>query len=198
MRRSLCRLVVTLGLTAGAVVLSAPPAVAQVTTLPYQGLCTANVTATDLGTFTVGQSITVVLAPTCAWNPGGNVNVTVNGQAVGTKPVAANGTITVHITIISATQLSVDDPVLVTGQCGRNEVVGVGPSSVANTTVTATATFTVTCAAAAATPTPSSGVAFTGANIARAAAVGTLAIAIGLALVVLGRRRRTPAAPIAA
>jgi hypothetical protein len=194
MRRRTTTLAATLGLAAAAaaaaVVALAPPASAQSTTLPYQGLCSPTSTSVDIGSVDIGQSRSVVLNPPCVWTPGTAVNVTVNGQSVGTKTAASNGTITVHLTVISATQISVDDPVLVSAQCGRNSVTGVGQSSVARATVTHVVTFTINCPTAAVAKPTSGTVAFTGANIARASAIATLAVCLGLALVLVGRRRR--------
>ena len=52
----------------------------------------------------------------------------------------------VDITVVSATQLSIDDPVLTPAICGTNTVVATGPSQTAQGGIsTQTANFTLTC-----------------------------------------------------
>lgn len=157
------------------------------------GPCTATVSSAALGSFTPGNVLTITLAPVCAFTPGTPVTVTVNGQNVGTKTSTANGVVTVEITIVNATTLSVDDPVIVPAVCGTNTVVARGTSAVANNaTVTHTVTFGVICPTPVAqtTATPAR-VAFTGANVLRASAVALALLLSGALLVVATRRRRS-------
>jgi len=188
MRRSfsIAALVAFLG---SAAFLVAPPAMAQ--TSGYPPTCNPVDGVQDAGTHQIGETFQVTLSPVCLFDPGTNVGVTVNGQTVGTKVVDANGAITVTIRVVSATELSIDDPVSVRGQCGQNNVVGNGPSATAGRNVAETAIFNVAC------PGPGGGVArpvsgrvaFTGANIAKWAAVALALIGIGAVLVVANRRR---------
>lgn len=189
MRRTLT---ITLGLIA-LYTLVAPTAHAQ--TSGYPPACTTTASASALGSASIGSTITLQLQPTCAWTPGSAVEVVVNGQGVGTKTADANGFVTVTITVLSATSLSVDDPVIVPTVCGTNTVTGRGTSTVASgAVVTHQATFTVACGAAtpAAGATPTARVAFTGANVSRWAAVALAALVGGALLLVAGRRRRVP------
>jgi hypothetical protein len=167
----------------------AGPAQAQ-TTPTYQGQCNVTTGSVNAGSHNVGDSFRVTLAPTCVFTPGAAVTVTVNGQAVGTKTATANGTVSVAITVVSSTQVSIDDPVSVTAQCGSNSVVGSGPSSVANSNVTQSASFTINCPASTATASKGT-VAFTGANIAKWSAGALVLVAAGFGLVLISRRRKT-------
>ncbi|HEX8771097.1 MAG TPA: hypothetical protein VF711_10060, partial [Acidimicrobiales bacterium] len=101
-------------------------------------------------------------------------------------------------TVVSATQLSVDDPVSVTGQCGGNTVVATGPSAAAGgSTVTQSAGFTVSCPAATATASKGA-VAFTGANIAKWSAGALVLVAGGFGLVLMSRRRKSDSSALSA
>ncbi|MGH9277483.1 MAG: hypothetical protein ACRD12_05180 [Acidimicrobiales bacterium] len=186
-------LLVTVGLLAAAV-MAAPVGHAQTTTSttsttnPYPGACTTTVSAAAFGSASIGSTITLQLQPTCAWTPNSTVEVVVNGQSVGTKTANANGFVQVVITVLSATTLSVDDPVLVPNVCGTNTVVGRGTSTVAGgNVVTHQATFTVVCPA---TPTTPGRIAFTGANFTRWLATALAAVMLGAVLVVGSRQRR--------
>lgn len=151
------------------------------------GLCATTNSTVDLGTYNVGAVVKAHLVPICLWDVGSAVTVVVNGQTVGTKAADAAGGINVSITVQSATQLSVDDPVIVSGHCGANSVSGTGVSSAAQSTVTVTGIFTVLCPAVTAT----SGLAFTGADIARWAAIAVALVIVGFFMVRLVRRRRS-------
>ncbi len=155
------------------------------------GPCTPPNSTVDLGTFAVGAVIRARLSPICVWDQGTSVTVVVNGQTVGTKVADAAGGIPVSITVVSNTQLSVDDPVAVPANCGINTVSGSGASSAAQTTAGATATFTVQCVAAVVT-TSKGGLAFTGADIARWAAIALALVVIGALMMRTVRRRRNP------
>ena len=168
----------------GGLLAMAGPAAAQTTYPP--GPCAATISAANIGNFNVGQTFTVTLTPTCAWTSGGAVTVTVNGTAVGTKTATAAGTVSVTIRIVSATLIEVDDPVQVANICGLNSIVAVGPSTVAQSTVSHTVNFGSVCPAA----TKPGGIAFTGANILRMAAVAVAAIVLGSLLVTTVRKRR--------
>lgn len=194
MRRKVLSVSAALGLLFGALALLAPPSSAQT---GYPGTCNTTAGSVDAGSHNVGESFTVTLAPTCAFDPGSNVTVTVNGQSVGTKTASSSGTVNVHITITSSGQVSVDDPVVVNSQCGSNSVVASGRSSVAGSNVTQTASFTINCPASTATANRGT-VAFTGANIAKWSAGALVLVAGGFGLVVFARRRRAAGQPTAA
>ena len=181
---------------AGAIVALAPAASGQTGYPP--GLCAPADTVFDAGTHEIGDTFTVRLVPVCLWTPGADVATTANGQSVGTKVADAAGGIDVTVTVRSATQLSIDDPVLVASQCGENNVSGIGPSAAAGgVMVRSTAIFRVNCDGPTAAA-PRAGragiVAFTGANV-----VGWGALALGLLvggslLVIAARRRRAAGA----
>ena len=191
MRRQAFRIFAALAASLGGMLVVLVPAAGAQTGYP-PGACTATVGSQDAGAHAIGSSFSVVLAPTCALSPGALVSIVVNGQAVGTKAAAANGTVTVNVTVASATQLIINDPVTVAGQCGTNTIVATGPSAAAGgATVTQTATFTVLCptGVAVATPVSRGRVAFTGANVLRWGAVALVLLAVGALLVVADRRR---------
>jgi hypothetical protein len=177
-------LVVLIG---GAIFGLAPAASAQTSYAP--ALCPPADTFQDVGTRSIGETFVVRLVTTCLWDPGSSVPVTVNGQSVGTKVVDAGGGVNVTITVVSATELRVDDPVTVRGGCGRNTVVGTGFSSAAQASETSTAVFTVACPAAAPRVARAQ-VAFTGANILRWGGTAVGLVAIGSLFVAFARRRR--------
>lgn len=163
------------------------------------GPCTVLLTSSVAGSASVGSTIVVLLQPTCVWAANGSVTVTVNGQPVGVKVANAAGVITVQVTVLSATQLSIDDPVLVTGQCGTNTVRGVGLSTVTGgQAVVHDTTFQVVCPAAVPARASTGGIAFTGANLARMIAVALVAIVAGTLLAVAARKRRQPTTTAAA
>jgi len=146
----------------------------------------------DAGTHQIGETFRVTLAPPCVFSPGATVNVSVNGQGVIAKVADSNGFVGVTIRVVSATELEIDDPVSVRAQCGPNSLVGTGRSAAAGgATVSQTVTFNVACAGpGGGVARPVSGrVAFTGANIAKWAAVALALIGIGAVLVVANRRR---------
>lgn len=150
----------------------------------------------------VGGTVTIPLTPTCTWTVGSSVTVTVNGQPVGLKVVQANSAVSVLVRVLSSQQLSIDNPVLVTGQCGTNTIRGVGPSAVAGgQPVVHEVTFQVLCPVPVATPaapTPGrSGIAFTGYDAIRGVAVALLALSAG-SLMVVAFRRRGVGVPVAA
>ena len=191
MRRQALRAVTALAVLLGGIGTVLAPAAGAQTGYP-PGPCTATIGSQDAGAHAVGTSFTVVLSPTCAFSAGALVNIVVNGQAIGTKAASANGTVTVNVTVASATQLVINDPVTVAGQCGTNTIVATGPSAAAGgATVTQTATFTVLCPTGVAVPTPVARgrVAFTGANVLRWGAVALVLLAVGALLVVADRRR---------
>jgi len=148
------------------------------------------------GTHNVGETFQVVVSPSCVFTPGSTVAVSVNGTSVGTKTANASGFVSVTVRIVSATQLEIDDPISVVARCGANSVVATGSSqAAAGRGVTQTATFNINCGTAgggggsgAATSVKGS-VAFTGANIAKWAAVALALIGVGAVLVVADRRR---------
>lgn len=187
MRRRIFSLTAVLAIITAAMALAVPAASAQA---GYQGQCEATTSSSSAGGHNVGSTFTVQLAPTCAWTPGTPVTVTVNGVSIPGKVANASGVVTVAITVVSESQLSVDDPVIVASQCGSNTVVGVGPSSVAGgATVTHSAGFTVNCAASPARATRGA-VAFTGANVAKWSAAALVLVAAGFGFVLFSRRRK--------
>jgi hypothetical protein len=161
------------------------------------GPCTPTSNTTNLGSFNVGASFKAHLVPICLFDVGAAVAVTVNGQSVGTKTADAGGGVTASITITSATQLSVDDPVVVPAQCGDNNVTARGPSAAAEAPVTVTGVFNVVCAGAPPGSVVSKGgLPFTGADIARLAAVALALVIVGFVIVRVMRRRRDSEAAV--
>jgi hypothetical protein len=179
--------------------LLAPAASAQTGYPP--GPCTATTGTLDVGVVTVGQHFVVQVAPTCVFTVGASVTVTVNGVNIPGKVANANGFVLVDITVVSATQLSVDDPVITPAVCGVNTVKASGPSSTAQGgAATQTATFTLNCPAAAAAPSASTGatpiqsrLSLTGANTLRFVAIALALVGAGSMAVVATRRRRSSA-----
>ena len=196
MRRThaMAALVVLLG---GMLVLVAPAASAQTGYPP--GLCTTVSGSQDVGSVNIGQRFVVQLAPTCLFTPGTPVTVTVNGVDIPGKTAEPGGFVLVDVTVLSATQLSIDDPVLTPAFCGTNTVTARGASRTAQGGIaTQTATFTLNCPAAsgigtAPVATPVAGrLSLTGANSLRYAALAlALVVAGSLALVITRRRRAT-------
>lgn len=215
MRRRLSALTALVALFGGATFLLVPPAAAQ----PYPpGPCTAIVSTSGvIGSGEIGATITLTVRAECTFTAGGTATIVVDGQPAGTKPVNADGSVTVTITILSATELSINP--VVRGHCGTNTVVVSAPSSAAGgTTVTHSAAFDVVCPSGAATVRPTGagggpgaaaaaaassagppaaaaakpvkgGVAFTGGNILRWSTVALGLVGIGGLLVVFERRR---------
>lgn len=145
------------------------------TTLPA---CVAgNVNA---GNVSVGQTITFTLCGN--YTAGGTDTITVNGAVVLTK-TPTNGAVIVVVTVVSQTVATVSDPVNVAIVCGTNTVTATGPG----TPGTSTGTFNLECSP---TTTTSTGLAFTGANIMKALLIALVLIVAGVALFILGRRRR--------
>jgi hypothetical protein len=148
----------------------------------------------------IGQRFVVQLAPTCLFTPNAAVTVTVNGIDIPGKTAEASGVVLVDVTVLSATQLSIDDPVLTPAVCGDNTITARGPSTTAQGgTSTQTATFSLTCpaglpGAGVATPVGSR-LSLTGADSLRVAAAAVALVAAGAMLVVVARRQRrgTPA-----
>lgn len=183
---------VLIGLVSAVVLLVAPAAFAQTGYPP--GLCTAVTGSQNVGSVNVGQRFVLQVAPTCLFTPGTPVTVTVNGVNIPGKTAEPGGFVLVDITVLSATQLSIDDPVLTPAICGNNAVTASGASSSAQGGVsTQTANFTLNCPAGTGTPAPVAGLlSRTGANSMRfVASALTLMVAGSLALVVTRRRRAT-------
>ncbi len=170
---------------------TAGPARAQVGYPP--GPCTATVNVSAMGPVAVGAVFDVVLRPLCAWTPGLPVSVTINGQFVVAKLAGPDGTVSINVTVLSTTTLSIDDPILVPATCGNNMVTGVGPSSVAGTTVTQSLGFTLDCTSVFTTSQKRGLLAFTGAALLRWAGVAAAIVIGGAALVSVARRRGRPA-----
>ena len=192
MRRRTLYVMAVVMLGSAGLLLGAGPAAAQTNGSGSSiGPCRPLNNTVDLGTFNVGDSLRPHLVPICLFDPGAAVATTVNGQSVGTKTADATGGVTASITITSDTQLTVDDPIVVSGKCGRNNVSATGPSSAAQADVTVTGIFNVVCNAAPVGAVVSKGgIAFTGANIARLAALALALVIVGFVIVRIMRRRR--------
>lgn len=202
--RRMQSVVALMAAVAGTLFLLAPAASAQTDGYP-PGPCTTVVGTQDVGSVTVGQHFTLQLAPVCVFTVGASVTVTVNGVTIPGKLANANGFVLVDITVVSATELSVDDPTTAPAICGVNTVTASGPSSTAQGGVSSqAANFTLTCPATTATTTGTNGVpaataatpiqarlSLTGANIARTVAVALALMVAGAFAVVTARRRRT-------
>ena len=184
---------VLVGLMGAVMLLVAPAATAQTGYPP--GLCTAVSGSQNVGSVNVGQRFVLQIAPTCLFTPATPVTVTVNGIDIPGKTAEPGGFVLVDITVVSATQLSIDDPVLTPAVCGTNTVTARGASSTAQGGIsTQTANFTLNCSAGPGTATPATPVAgrlsLTGANTMRFVAIAlTLMVAGSLALVITRRRR---------
>jgi hypothetical protein len=199
-RRIVATAVAVFALAAAAVFALVPAAFAQVGS--GIGTCTAVSGTTDVGTVTVGQQFVIQVAPTCAFNPGAALTVTVNGVSIVGKVANAGGQVLVTVTAISSTQLSVDDPTVTPAVCGVNTVTVSGPSSGSVSGVaTQSATFTLTCGATATTVAPiattgvttisgGSVLSRTGADSLRMVAVALALLGLGSLAVVATRRRR--------
>ncbi len=181
-------------------VLLAPPAPAQTAGYP-PGPCTLISGTQNVGTVEIGQRFVLQLAPTCVFTAGAAVTVTVNGVNIPGKTAEASGVVLVDITVVSATQLSVDDPVLTPAICGVNTVTAQGPSPTAQGGIsTQTANFTLNCPGVGTTPTtaapggpagPVRGrLSLTGANSPRYVAIALALMVAGSMFVVVTRRRR--------
>jgi hypothetical protein len=193
------------------VFLLAPAASAQTGGYP-PGDCSVLTGTVDVGTVNVGQTFVVQLAPQCVFTPGAAVTVTVNGVNIPGKVATSSGTVLVEVTVVSATQLSIDDPVLTPAFCGPNAVntvTATGPSAAAGgRQVTQTATFRINCpgtttggttGATTGTTTgparPITGrLALTGSNLLRFLAIALALVAMGSAIVITARRRRSSGA----
>lgn len=179
-----------LALAASTLLLGASPASAQIGYPP--GNCAVLVGSQNVGSVAVGQTFVLQIAPQCVFTVGGQIVVTVNGVNIPGKVANASGAVLVQITVVSATQLSVDDPTLTPAICGTNTVIARGISAVAGgQQVTQTATFTVNCTA---TPvaTPVQGrLSLTGANSLRYAAIAAALVVAGSLTLVASRRRRS-------
>jgi hypothetical protein len=201
--RRLQAMAVLAAVIGGLLFLAAPAAPAQTGYPP--GLCTTVSGTQNVGTVEIGQRFVIQLAPTCLFTPGTAVTVTVNGVDIPGKTAEAGGVVLVDVTVVSATQLSIDDPVLTPAICGTNTVTARGASSTAQGGIsTQTATFTLNCPPAAPAPDggiPGAGVAtpvggrltLTGADSLRVAVAAVALVAAGSMLVIVARRRRVTA-----
>ena len=136
------------------------------------------------GTIKIGTTITFTLCGT--FKPGSTVSVVVDGNPPATKTANGDGSVTVVITVTSGSAGTLNDPVKIALNCGANNVVATGTSP-SGGAAASTGTFSIDC-----TPTTTSGgLAFTGANIFKFLAAALLLIAIGGALVLAERRRRS-------
>jgi len=179
------------GIVGALCLLVVPPASAQ--TGYQQGDCTVLVGSQNVGSVNVGQTFVLQIAPQCIFTSGAGIVVTVNGVNIPGKVANASGVVLVQITVVSATQLSIDDPVLTPAICGTNTVTARGPSTVAGgQQVTQTATFTVNCTTTPVAATPVQGrLSLTGANSLRFVAIAVALLAAGSIALVATRRRRS-------
>jgi hypothetical protein len=194
---------VLVGLVGALLLLMAPPAPAQTGYPP--GPCTTITGSQFVGTVQVGQRFVLQVAPTCLFTPGTSLTVTVNGVDIPGKTAEPGGFVLVDVTVLSPTQLSIDDPVLTPAICGTNTVTARGASSTAQGGIsTQTATFTLECPpAGTATGTPTAGAAtpvlgrlsLTGANTMRFVAIAAALMAAGGLALVVSRRRTSPSRP---
>lgn len=183
------------GVVVATLSLLAPAASAQTGYPP--GVCTVLSGTQNVGAVEVGQTFVLQVAPQCVFTAGAPVAVTVNGVNIPGKVANASGAVLVEVTVVSATQLSIDDPVLTPAVCGVNTVTARGPSTVAGgATVTQTANFTVNCPRATTTgstagpATPIIGrLSLTGWNTVGVLAIAAALLAVGSLFVVAGRRR---------
>jgi len=175
---------------AGALALMAAPASAQTGYPP--GLCTPVSGTQSVGNVNIGQRFVLQLAPTCLFTPGTPLTVTVNNAPIPGKTAEATGIALVDVTVVSATQLSIDDPILVPAICGTNTVVASGASqSAQGGRSTQTATFTLNCPSVPVTTVTSGGIlSRTGASSLRYGAVALALVMVGSLTVVATRRRR--------
>jgi hypothetical protein len=182
---------VLVGLLATFLLLVTPAASAQTGYPP--GLCTVTTGTQNVGSVNIGQRFVIQLAPTCLFTAGAAITVTVNGVDIPGKTAEANGIVLVDVTALSATQLSIDDPVLTPAICGTNTVVASGASQTAQGgRSTQTATFTLNCPSVPVTTVPGGSglLSRTGANSVRYGAVALALVAAGSLAVVATRRRR--------
>ena len=184
---------VLVGLLSAVLFVVAPAASAQTGYPP--GPCTAVTGTQDVGTVNVGQRFVVQLAPTCLFTPGAAVTVTVNGVDIPGKVAEASGVVLVDVTVVSTTQLSIDDPVLTPAICGTNTITARGPSSTAQGGISnQTATFRLNCPAVPVVATPATPIpgrlSLTGANTARYLAIALALMVSGAMAMVVTQRRR--------
>ena len=188
--RRIQAMAVLVGLLSAFCLLIAPAASAQTGYPP--GLCTPVTGTQNVGNVNIGQRFVLQLAPTCLFTPGTPLTVTVNNVPIPDKTAEAAGIALVDVTVVSATQLSIDDPILVPAICGTNTVVASGASqSAQGGRSTQTATFTLTCPSVPVTPVASGGIlSRTGASSLRYGAVALALVMVGSLTVVATRRRR--------
>lgn len=190
-RKAVCAVGAACALVASMLLTLATPANAQ----PYPPGPCVSPSSGAAGSVGIGGTINIALTPGCGWTPGAALNVAVNGTGIPGKTANAAGGANVVITVVSATQLSVDDPVAAPGQCGTNTVTASGPSTVARGgTSVHTTTFTVLCAAQQGGITPgqaarTSRVALTGANLVRWGAIALGLIVVGAVFLAADRRK---------
>lgn len=142
MRRGRNAALLAVACVTGALAYMTAPAAAQTGYPP--GPCSVLSGSQFAGNATVGQTFTVTVSPTCLLTPGGTASVVVNGAAAFTKPVNADGTVTLTVTVLSTTQLSVNP--IVPAVCGINTIAVTAPSAVAGgQAVTQTVTFNLVC-----------------------------------------------------
>jgi hypothetical protein len=191
--RRMKALAVLAGLLGALLTLVLAPAASAQTGYP-PGLCTTITGTQAVGVVQIGQRFVLQVAPTCLFTPGAQLTVTVNGVDIPGKTAEPGGFVLVDVTVVSATQLSIDDPVLTPAFCGTNTVVASGPSSSAQGgTSTQTATFTIDCPAGTTSTTVRTQglLSRTGADTARPVAIALALVVSGAMALVVTRRRRS-------
>ena len=115
------------------------PASAQPYPIPPANPCASTPSPVDLGTRNVGEAFgTVVCGP---WLTPQNVNATINGVNF-QKPVNADGSVSVTVTITSPTSATVNPAVPI--QCGQN-VITLSGTGIGNAIVTKQVIFSLNC-----------------------------------------------------
>jgi hypothetical protein len=188
------RVVAVLAGLLGAVLATVVTPAAHAQTGYPPGPCTTITGTQNVGSVNIGQRFVLQVAPTCLFTPGTPVTVTVNGVDIPGKTAEAGGFVLVEITVLSATELSINP--IVPAICGTNTVVARGASTTAQGGVsTQTATFTLNCPAGT-SPTVTGGtgqglLSRTGSEAARYVAVALALMVAGAMALVVTRRRRT-------
>lgn len=163
-----------IGAIVASVVLALPVAAQTSTTAPYPGTTstTAAPTSQNVGALAAGQETTIT---SCGFTGGGTVTVAVNGRGGGSGSVGADGCTSTTVSVLGANQVRVAG-VVFDANCGANSV------GVTSGSRTVTTTFTVDCA---------DGLPRTGSSVLPWVLAGAGLVAVGLAVVVAGRRRST-------
>jgi hypothetical protein len=152
-----------------------------------------NVTVGDIDLGVLNSNTTIVFAPTCVFQPGVSVDVTINNITIPDRHADGSGIVNLHITNVINNTIVIDGhPVHVPVVCGVNTALVKGFSRVANTHVTHHVRFHHHCPPEFKQPIPKAQpgkVAFTGANIVRWSLLALGALLVGGFLVGTTKRR---------